>query len=406
MKHIFDLVRFQLRKKTNILSILIIGIAMSITIINYVNNESEKNMYENDVFDALEYRTLRVGKENDDNSNYIDELEKKEHINIASYSFEYFGFGVTVDEFNKGKLTGEFRIIPANNDSLPKIVDGTNFPDDDNYYMICPENFYPVSAELKNFSIFDKLNISKYIGKEISARYIGMRYFNYNDPTNVFYTRLKVIGTYKNNDYNIDEYTCYVNKKAMHKMVLNQYIDDEENYELQKSQGFVIEIDSKDNIDIVTKELESEGYYVEPTVYFDEEGLKEIQNQTNKISIPLIIIVVVLIVIILEKDYLENKDYYRELNILGYNKGNIRKVYLLSNFIKILLCIILGIILSSVICGLAYLLLKIYPFMMFKYRVVIPYGDIIKLILLFIVIPFIITFISSIIHLRKVGKYD
>ena len=406
MKHIFDLVRFQLRKKTNILSILIIGIAMSITIINYVNNESEKNMYENDVFDALEYRTLRVGKENDNNSNYIDELEKKEHINIASYSFEYFGFGVTVDEFNKGKLTGEFRIIPANNNSLPKIVDGTNFPDDDNYYMICPENFYPVSAELKNFSIFDKLNISKYIGKEISARYIGMRYFNYNDPTNVFYTRLKVIGTYKNNDYNIDEYTCYVNKKAMHKMVLNQYIDDEENYELQKSQGYVIEIDSKDNIDIVTKELESEGYYVEPTVYFDEEGLKEIQNQTNKISIPLIIIVVVLIVIILEKDYLENKDYYKELNILGYNKGNIRKVYLLSNFIKILLCIILGIILSSVICGLAYLLLKIYPFMMFKYRVVIPYGDIIKLILLFIVIPFIITFISSIIHLRKVGKYD
>lgn len=406
MKHIFDLVRFQLRKKTNILSILIIGIAMSITIINYVNNESEKYMYENDVFDALEYRTLRVGKENDNNSKYIDELEKKEHINIASYSFEYFGFGVTVDEFNKGKLTGEFRIIPANNDSLPKIVDGTNFPDDDNYYMICPENFYPVSAELKNFSIFDKLNISKYIGKEISARYIGMRYFNYNDPTNVFYTRLKVIGTYKNNDYNIDEYTCYVNKKAMHKMVLNQYIDDEENYELQKSQGFVIEIDSKENIDIVTKELESEGYYVEPTVYFDEEGLKEIQNQTNKISIPLIIIVVVLIVIILEKDYLENKDYYKELNILGYNKGNIRRVYLLSNFIKILLCIILGIILSSIICGLAYLLLKMYPFMMFKYRVVIPCGDIIKLILLFIVIPFIITFISSIIHLRKVGKYD
>ncbi len=406
MKHIFDLVRFQLRKKTNIISVLIIGIAMSITIINYVNNESEKNMYEKEVFDSLEYRTLQVSKENTYDSIYIDELEKKEHINIASYMYEYLGFGVTVEEFNKGKLTGEFRIIPANNNSLPEIVEGTNFPDDDNYYMICPENFYPVSADLKNYSIFDKLNISKYIGQKITAKYFGILYFNKNDHSYVFNTDFKIIGTYKNNDYNIDEYTCYVNKKAMHDIVLQQYKDDEEGYELQKGMGFIIEVDAKENVNLITKQLEEEGYTITPTLFFDEEGIEELEKQTNKVSIPLIIIVVVLIVIILEKDYLENKDYYKELNILGYNKGNIRRVYLLSNFIKILLCIFLGIILSSVICGIAYLLLKIYPFMMFKYCVVIPYDDIIKLILLFIVIPFIIAFISSIIHLRKVGKYD
>lgn len=403
MKNNFDLIKFQLRKKTNILTIIIIGIFISIALLNNIYNASMSNMTK-DIAESKEFRSFNVYKDDNDEK-LIDELKSINHVINATPAYEYLGYALNVDTFITSKLNGEFGVTPASNESLPKIVKGTDFPDDDGYYMVCPQNFYPTSGEMKYMTIFDKFPVEKYLNKEISIQYYGQKYGLNHSSDYIFNMNIKLIGLYKNNDYNIDENKCYVNSKVMHDYVLNYYKDLEEEYKAQKSLGFIIEVDSKKNINHVENKLKEYGYTYEPLGFIVEEEIEETNNNTQTLIYILLLIIVIFIFVVLEKDYIENRDYYKLLIVVGYDNKRVKLIYMMSSLLKIAFCVILGLIISAIICGLAYLFLKICPFWMFKYRIVIPF-ELIYIILIFLILPIIMIIFNSFLHFKKVGKYE
>lgn len=403
MKNIFNLIKFQLRKKTNILTIIIIGILISIALLNNIYNASMNNMTK-DIGESKEFRSFNVYKDDNDEK-LIDELKSIKYVINATPAYEYLGYALNVDTFITSKLNGEFSVTPASNESLPKIVKGINFPDDEGYYMVCPQNFYPTSGEMKYMTIFDRFPVEKYLNKEISIQYYGQKYGLNHSSDYIFNMNIKLIGLYKNNDYNIDENKCYVNSKVMHDYVLNYYKDLEEEYKAQKSLGFVIEVDSKKNINYVENKLKEYGYTYEPLGFIVLEGIEETNNNTQTLIYILMLIIVIFIFIVLEKDYIENKDYYKLLSVVGYDNKKVKLIYIMSSLLKIGFCVIFGLIISAMICGLAYLFLTIFPFWMFKYRIVISF-DIIYIIMIFFILPVIMIIFNSLLHFRKVGKYE
>lgn len=403
MKNIIDLIKFQLRKKNNVLTIIIISIFISIALLNIIYNASMSNMTK-DMEDSKEFRSFNVYK--DDNSEkLIDELKSINHVINATPVYEYLGYALNVDKFVTSKLNGEFGITPASNESLPKIVKGTDFPNNDGYYMVCPQNFYPTSGEMKYMTIFDKFPIEKYLNKEIPVQYYGQKYGLNHSNDYIFNIDIRLIGIYKNNDYNIDENKCYVNSKLMHDYVLNYYKDLEEEYKAQKSLGLIIEVDSKENTNYVENKLKEYGYTYEPLGFILEEEIEETNNNTQMFIYVLMLIIVVFIFVVLEKDYIENKDYYKLLMVVGYDNKKVKLIYIMSSLLKIGFCIILGLFISTIICGLAYLLLKIWPFWMFKYKIIISF-EIIYIILVFLILSIIIIIFNSLLHFKKVGNYE
>lgn len=409
MKNYIDLVKFQLRKKSNILSILAIGIAISAVFIISVYMASQNSYIKNEMQDEIYYRTMLVSKEdNKDLEKIKEELEEIKYINNISYVPE-FQYGLQTDDFKTTSLSGDIWVFNATNDTLPEIVEGTNFPDDDNYYLICPVNFYPTNNinEIEKYSSSEKFNIRSYLNKKINFTYYGDKYYTTKSDNYTFTIQSKLIGLYKNSDYSVDENICYANKKFMTTIAINNYKDEVadggiSNYEFQKSQGFIVEIDKADHVNYVKNELKSKDFYFEFLGVVDREGVNKFNIEMNIICILIITAVFLFNFLILEKDYTENEEYYNFLKILGYNKNERRKVYILSNIVKNVFCIIVGIIASVIICAIAYLVLNYYPFLLRKYRLVFDFKY-------FIIITFILLFVSIInilIDINKVGDYE
>ena len=200
MKNNFSLIKFQLRKKSNILSIIIIGIAMSIIILLGTYNESQRRAVTHEVRDNIYARLLWVGKQGDIEDN-IKELNNVKYITNVVNSYEYQHGMLPIDEFKTKKLTGDIWLMSS--------------------YNI-----------FKKLSIYDKFDIDKYLNKEINFEYFGNNYHyarenpNINPDDYIFNINIKLIGLYKNDDYNIDENICFVNNKTLHDIVKNEFKDD------------------------------------------------------------------------------------------------------------------------------------------------------------------------------------
>ena len=129
----------------------------------------------------------------------------------------------------------------------------------------------------------------------------------------------------------------------------------------------------------------------------DYESLDKTNANITLICSLIIIIVAIFMYLMLEKDYEENKDYYNLLHILGYNNKEINKIYLNSCILKIFFWIIISLLISIIVCLIGSLIIKIYPFLIDKYRIVYDY----KYALIVLGLSVIVTLINYLIHRKR-----
>lgn len=393
-KNIIKLSLLNLRKKTIIYSIFIVSLSIiSIFFINsYIktyNNYLNSSMYENNYF-----KSLVVGKENESNAKIMSDLKSMEYVLNVSHIYSH-QLALTSNFFKTDKANGDIWVFNSNNKTLPKVINGTNFPDDENYYMICPENFYPSISEenIYNLNIKEKIDLSKYLNKDIPFYYSGLSVDpNTLKPMHTYDINIKLIGLYKNSDYNIDEYICYVNNKTIEDIAFNQYSGQEEKLELQE--GFVVEIDSPNHIAEFERKLEEEGYTYTPMAYVDPNIFHQISRNALIISTVISIFTFAIIFLIFLKDLNDDKNNNVLLNYLGYPKNDIKKLFLISNFFKIFISIIVGIIFLIIAATIFFVILKYYPYIMYKRKIIFDFVSILYIILLLLMAVLIASFIG------------
>ncbi len=367
----FQIIKCQMRKKSNFITAIIIGLAIGIIILVNTYQKSWHNYLKSDIYNGLIFRNLQVSSE-DDNDTELKALQNINHITNITPMYEYRELLEIEDLTTNKEKFARANIFTANNESLPKIVKGTSFPDDDNYYMVCPQNFYPVLAseeELRNKSSNDSTDLTSYIGDNLTLKYYGNLYNIYESEDYIFRTPVKLVGLYKNNDFEIDENTCFVNHKTMSDIVLNKYKDDMNSYELQKNNSFIITVDNAENMTYVTKNLDDLGYNYRLISYIDTDYINEVNGNINLAIIIIFVLIFIFVFIMFQKDFREDKKQYELLHKIGYARKKIRLIYMFSTILKILIYLISIVIISFILCTILKIMLNYYPYLFAKFRV-------------------------------------
>mgnify|MGYP004487785815 FL=1 len=382
-----------IRSKKNKIAIILIGLFVSLCFALNSVNATVSNYLNVDIYKGYDDRTLGVGMDlTGVDYDEIVEIENKimsvEHIQSSFFSFYYFQGG-TLEEL-KDVLDGQVNFTAANNDSVLEIVEGNNFPDDNGYYMICPENFYPIADvnKLKSNSLNDRYKLDDKIGD----------YFTFKGRDWVlgeeYSFKIKLVGLYKNQPNHNDENMCFVSKSVNEYIAKNIYKNDS-TWSLEQYSLFMTVVDDVKNVEEATSNLENLGFSVTPITHIRYEYFEKIFNVVNKWNIAIFSLLIAFVIIYAKKDYQENKKHYDLLEMVGYNKNQLVYTIMFDIIIKLLFSFLVSILIVFVSNIFINILLIYKPFIFNKWSIIIDYSFYITIYLLLILL-FAITYIINI----------
>lgn len=437
MKNLFKVAyKFQIRKKSTIVYGVMIALVFILVLFFSSYSKSAINFLNSDIYDSRDYNEFVIkGKGNcggdevvihpdgtiegsleDDKENTQDvkdeylittledadklkeELYKIDHVANILNIFAYWDV-ISSDEFKGNGLDGNVEIYAANNKSLPEIVYGTNFPDEDGNYMICPENFYPTSDIYSNNYItsFSKINIKKYLNKKVKFNYLS----RWN--TQKFDIEFEIVGFYKNNKTHYDEDSCYIPNNAFKRMAKNIWVDD-----VDKETGIsniyiqtilFLQVDEAKNVEFVKKELDNMNVCYLPTTVVEPSSIINVQNNMEKYVKVTFLLLVITLIIIFRIQFENDIKKYRLLSYLGYKKSQIVIINTFSILIQFVLSIIISLIVLLAFGLLANYILDIFPFLFNKWRVIVDFNSVMYIPFM-ILISMIISVLYSVYRLR------
>ncbi len=391
MKNLFKIsLKNELRKKSTIINIILVSLIFIFVFFLNSYLKTSVNYLENDILDArfsLEFTIYGKDDPNfkmetiDDAEKLKEELLKIDHVTYIANSYAYSDGNVS-DDLKVTGLEGVIEYYAANNESLPEIVYGTNFPDKDGDYMVCPENFYPsdkLYSEERFIPSTKKINIKDFLNKKITIKY------NSRGGTKHYTRDFTIVGFYKNNPTHIDEGSCYITDKSFKRMAEEKYIDDidpitgEHNIEIQT--GLWLKIDDVKNIDYVKSELDKRGIIYDDIFDIDYNTFENIEKNVNTYTKILLVVLFIVLLVIFKIKFEEDIKSYKLLSYLGYTKKEIITVNCFSILIQFVLATIVSIIVLLLILPLTNLVFDYYPFILDKWRFIPDYYSIFYLLL-------------------------
>lgn len=376
MKRFKLALNFQLNNKLFKYNILLISLAfLIILLVNMysvsANNYLEKKSYNNSIwFQSFEVVPLN-NKELD--SALAEVLEIPHIVNAIKY-YEYSAILHSEDLINK-KMSGDLIFYFANNDSLPSITYGSNFPNEVGNYLICPEALYASSGfyNLKYMNRKYVLNSKDYLHKELDFNYIS------NHLSKTFNEKFKIIGLYVPRDAN-DFNVCFTQNENLTRIVTNQYSDDIDiltgESRINEQFSLYVQIDDLKNLEEVKENLESLGYSYSPTAKIINDYYNDINSSTLKITIIVNVIMFLLIFLIFLKQYKDEKNFLNLLNVLGYQKSDIIKISSYSSIILLIVSIFIANLIFLIVYIIGSLVVYYYPFILNGWQFVVNYKSI------------------------------
>lgn len=287
----------------------------------------------------------------------INELLKINHVQEV-YNQEYRNIFPEESSFKNDYLDGRMGLLYGSINSLPRVIKGRTFKENERNVAICPIKFYPSTVEADNLGI-PKINKSYMIdGQTILGTTFTVTY-NVHDATleevGKATNSFKIVGLYSSEKTMNSYGECYIPAKDIIEMThkeninnINNDISDDGHFSYSYMNLDVI-IDKTTNVEFTNNEIEKLGYYVSKGASIDTE-LVTIIN----ISSTVIVIIVLFAVIILTWSYIKKKiiNETKTIGILrtsGYIKKDIKKIYLLEIILTNILSYIIGLILFNVI---------------------------------------------------------
>ena len=203
------------------------------------------------------------------------------HIITILHEYNIASEYLSSEEFKTPNTDHTIQAYTADNLSLPKIKYGTNFPDKQGFYMVCPINMYPnsnLSSNNINFKITnkDRIDMQQYLNKTIQFQFENVNNMNIKKES----IDIKIVGLYEVNKHSLEDNTCYINESAK-KYIYDTLNNDLPSYiEKSNPEAAVIIIDDIKNLEEVESELSKIGYRLDPYTIIDPNFLIE----TKKIN--------------------------------------------------------------------------------------------------------------------------
>jgi len=362
-----------------VLSILFTIVILSLTtihfVVNYKNNEINKNPLS---------RTLFVEKKDAMEEEY-DELSNLEHVvfNVNSkFSQSLF---IAVPVFDSNEYLGELNLIPLLDESEIKIMDGKKL--DSLFDVICPKKFYPHNLYIQDGdNVYEKIDTSKMLH---GIDTIGISFPVIDLNQNEF--SLTIVGTYEQVGYAQALNTCYVNQELFDKLATDYDsvikwtdVEGKEYTEYNYFQGRILRIDDFSNLEKIENKLRELGFHSTRMQVLDDGYLELIFNIPLFICIISFLICVNVIYSFFAKKIQNRIKKYGLLRALGYTKHNITCLDFFENGIVVFGSICFSYILSYSIL----IIIKNNAFFEFSY-----YGLIIRIPIVLTILSFLMIFL-------------
>lgn len=360
-----------LRDKMTKIIILIMSIVFFIgTIISIYQKGIEDNVIHNYSKDDYYARILMVGKSGNIEE-HIEELKNIDHIQTVLKMYDLPLVKFKSEDFKTKNTDGKFVAYTADNNSLPKLTAGIEFPDNEGLYLICPEVMYANLTLYGNSYVTkitnkDRINIKKYLNKTLSFSYTA-----YDENGEMFNKSInvKMIGTYKASETNLNDNVCFMNENLKKTVYYEAYSFKEKEYDYEEMPLMLV-VDSFQNMDEVLKKLESLEYGYNKLVVDIPDYLEELDNSMTIFSSIILLINLCLIVILFNMFFNRNLRNLKLYKFLGYSNKNIKFINLFCNIIIALIAFLVSIILSVVYKYLMELIIYYRPFIFSKYEII------------------------------------
>jgi len=400
MRKINLALKFYFKNKFSKYNLILIAISVLIVLIVNIYSYSASNYLNNETFNnSVWLRSLQVIP----NNNTLEEgIEKVMHISHVTNAIKYNFYDAILSssDLKNEKLPGDVFFYFSNNNSLPKIVNGHNFPEEKGNYIICPKKLYSSSGldSLQFINVKYVFDMANYLNKEII--------FNYKSAygTNEYSEKYKVIGLYTPNDVS-ESNICFIQNENLEKIVINQYSDyfDQETGKpiLDMQYSILIQFDDVRNLPYIKSSLDELGYGYDDSSAVLYDYFEDINSSTYNITIITNIIIFILIFILLFKQFKEEKVLLKMLNIIGYKRNDIMCVTFISNIILIFLSIIISHFLFLIIFLLGKTILYYYPFILNGWEFSINYKSLFSVFYTLIILTIIISIIKYILIKRE-----
>ena len=368
------LYRNKRRKITLIIVIVLLVLCVMVnsyreSIINYLNYAMYK---------SIDGKILSVSS-----YEYRSEEERKKVLAVDHVQEVFFANGsftkILNTEFKTEISNGDINAHVASNNTLPKIINGTNFPDSENNYLICPEKFYPIVSldKQKSISTKDFIDLSDYLNKKITFKYFAPYAKEVGNYVNMDFI---LIGLYENNEYDLDYATCYTQENSIYQIFYGQETLGIEDFgienEISLQKGFFVQVDDKRNVSKVIEALTALKYEVEPVIQLDEVYIKNLNESITFFSVLILILSLIMILVLLKKDFIENKKYYKLLKCLGYRSKDIQKIEFFSGLLNVSAGFIITIILAFFVKIFLLVVTYFRPFIFNKMKILISFKEV------------------------------
>lgn len=361
------------------------GLTFRDNFVSYINNTITQN---------IGFRSLLVSPNLESEDYGLSKIKNIQHV-VDVYSSNY-DFASVLSDFKSEKYDGYIDLNYGSYATLPKNIIGESFDENDREVAICPINFYP-SSEAVSLGLDENKILNGYdlLGKEFEITYYSYTFNGVKAVEDKAYTKkFTIIGLYNNEEVMTANNVCYVSANDIKEINNVGTLDDPENATVY---GFVVVVDSKNNVSNVANELEKLGF-MQPTVKNElDTSLVNTILLTCNILITIIMFgIIILSMFYIKKNIINNTQKIGLMMASGFTKKDIKKYYFIDNLIFSLLAFIVGFIVFLTI----YILLKATLLHSLIYS-----GFIIKIFIIDILFTFfVIVIISSIISIYHISK--
>lgn len=285
---------------------------------------------------------------NDKDYDYgFDKILKIDHV-VEMYDSEYSGYSVVTQDFKDKTHDGYLLLAYGSNNTLPKVIEGKKFKEDDTGVAICPINFYPsLIGESLSIKEEDYIDGRDYINKIFKIKVDEKAQDNgkFYNTGKTYEKEYKIIGVYNNKNNDAEPNTCYISPRDIKELYDSTLKKANENNIRPK----LVIIDKSKNTKLVMEKLYEMGFDPAVITFFDYNEIKKISMIC--ISIASITFGVIIIVILLYLKKLTNDESrrYGLLKSVGYNNNDMKKIILYHLLIQIMISYIVSVVLIIII---------------------------------------------------------
>lgn len=325
------------RKKSNLINILLLTITGTCVFLGFSINASLNQYWENCTDNIVEYRTLSVFPTYDHNmpnSDRIDKLKQYKHVEAVESPDARI---ISVEIHGMKKKKEQMIDIIGTVDTPVNIIKGEDMSKyNKENVLICPQRFYPyVQEEIDEYSKNRIIDLSDKVGSTITISPLGSK-----DKID-----FKIVGIYDTTLTNSRGDSCYAKfstVKRLNQKYQKEVFEETESFILPN----IVVIDNVRNVDGFIKSITNDGMVTTGAIKeITVDTGDKIMQVIKVLSISVLIISVIISILIEIKDYEYNKKNYGILKTIGYKNKEIIKI----NDVKYIIMILISFVFTFII---------------------------------------------------------